>query len=219
MRLGHWRARRRWQRSPRWEHHLTNQPTEGSDAGLAFAAAEDPGSVDVPSGQIGPGSLAHVLVLDTHWPAWLRGQAAMLATARLNAGLLVGADDEVVRPQPLALPDAFVEVENTARLVGEEGVPGEDPAAVVPRPDCVFREPAPDGGFPDRGHQPAADRLPLDLAHAEAGEGEAQFAGQLTGEGLYGDDDSGGKRHPACLAVGVPPGRRNPVRRSACATC
>jgi hypothetical protein len=37
------------------------------------------------------------------------------------------------------------------------------------------------------------DRLSLDLAHAEAREGEAQFAGELTGEGLYGDDDTGGK--------------------------
>jgi hypothetical protein len=200
-------------------HHLANEPREGSDAGLAFTAAEDSGLMDVPGGQIGPGSLAHVFVLDTHRAAGLWSGTAVSASAGLNAGLLVGADDEIVPPQWPPLPDAFVEVEDSAGLVGEEGVPGEDPAAMRPGADCVLGKPAPDGGFPDRGHQPAADRLPPDLAHAEAREGEAQLAGQLTGEGLYGDDDTGGERHPASPAGGVPPGRPFPAGRSACATC
>jgi hypothetical protein len=74
--------------------------------------------MDVPSGQIRAGPLAHVLVLDTHWAAGLWGGAAVLAPAGLNAGLLVGTDDEVVLPQWPPLPDAFVEVEDSARLLG-----------------------------------------------------------------------------------------------------
>ena len=69
---------------------LLNQPAEGSDASLGFTAAEDAGPLDVPRGQVGPGALAHVLVLDTHRLSGLRCQAAMLAVARLNAGPLVG---------------------------------------------------------------------------------------------------------------------------------
>ena len=148
-----------------------------------------------------------------------RWGSAVLAAARLDAGLLVGTDHIVVRAKGLPLPCPFVEIENTARLVGEVGVSGKDPAAMVPRADGVFGEPAPDGRLTNRSGQTTANDLSFDLGHAETGEGKPALAREFTGEGLYGDNGSGGKRHPAGPAVGVPPSRQSPARRSACATC
>jgi len=45
---------------------LIDQPVKGSDSILGFAAAEEFGTVDVQSGQIGPRSQALVFVLDFH---------------------------------------------------------------------------------------------------------------------------------------------------------
>jgi hypothetical protein len=103
-------------------HHLANQPAEGSDAGLALTAARRRGPDGRPRR---PES--------THWAAGSWRGAAVSALAGLNAGLLVGTDDELVPLQWPPLPDAFVEVEDSARLVGEEWIPGEDPAAMGPR--------------------------------------------------------------------------------------
>ena len=135
IRLGHWRgeavlaavrrggrsrcrrSRTRVRRSGRvpgvmtWSH----QPVEGRDAGAWLAAAEDSGAADVPGGQVGPGALALVLVLDPHRRGRVPGGTWGAASAGLDAGLLVGRDHVVVRPQRLALPDAVVEVEDSAR--------------------------------------------------------------------------------------------------------
>jgi hypothetical protein len=184
-----------------------------------FAAAEDLSLMDIPCSQISPSSLAPVFMLDTHGLAWSSGGDAVLAAARLDAGFLVGADDVVLRSQRLALPDPLVEIEDTARLIGEVGIPWEDPAAMVPWANGVLGEPAPDGCLPNGGHEPAADHFTLDLGHAEAGKGKPDFAREFTRESLYGDDDTGGERHPADPAVGALRVRPNPARKSACATC
>jgi len=77
---------------------------EGLDAGRALTPAEDLGPVHVQRGQVGPGAAAAVLVLDPHRAARRRGLRGMPAHAGLDAGFLVGADDEVVAFQALSLP-------------------------------------------------------------------------------------------------------------------
>ena len=114
----------------------------------------------------------------------------------MDAGLLVGRDHVFVCAQGLPLPGSCVEIENTACLVGKIGIPGEDPAAMLPRADGVFREPPPDGRVADRGDEAPANDLSLDLSRGEAGQGQADLARQLAGEGLNGDDGVGGERRP-----------------------
>ena len=145
----------------------------------------------VPSGQIDPGSFAGVLVFDPHGDGRTWWGGAVLAAARLDAGLLVGADHIVVRAQGMPLPGRFVEIEDTASLVGEIGISGKDPAAMVPRADGVFGEPPPDGRLTDRSGQTTANDLSLDLGHAETREWKPGLARQFTGEGRYGDDGTG----------------------------
>lgn len=56
----------------------------------------------------------------------------MSAAARLKAGLLVGTDYEVVRPQRPALPDAFVEIEDAARVKPARGINEVNPGLPAP---------------------------------------------------------------------------------------
>src|SRR5271169_280448 len=123
-------------------HHLADEPFEGADPGLVLGAAEDLSPMNIPCSQVGPGSSAPVFMFDTHGLARSSGGEGMLAAARLNAGFLVGTDDVVLRPQSLAFPHSLVEIEDTTRLVGEVGIPWEDPAAMVPWANGVFGEPA-----------------------------------------------------------------------------
>ena len=58
---------------------------------------------------------------------------------RLDAGLLVGGDDELVLAQRLALPVARIQVQDASGLGLEVGIAREDPAAVLPRADRNFK--------------------------------------------------------------------------------
>src|SRR6266849_3153021 len=107
-------------------HDVGHQFLEGFDAGGLFAAAEELHAVNVQGGQVRPRPAAFVLVLDAHRAIWSGRQGRMNATACLNAGLLVGGDDEIVAPQGFALPPAGIEVENAPRLRGEVRIARED---------------------------------------------------------------------------------------------
>jgi hypothetical protein len=73
-------------------HDLSDQTFEGSDAGLALVAAEQLGAMDIPGRDIGPGTGAAVFVLNVDRPPRLGRQGGMFAPARLEAGLLIGAE-------------------------------------------------------------------------------------------------------------------------------
>jgi hypothetical protein len=57
----------------------------------------------------------------------------MASAERLQLRLLIGADDVLVRAQPLALEHPRVEVQRAAGLRGEVGVAREDPRPRLPR--------------------------------------------------------------------------------------
>jgi len=74
-------------------HDLGDQPIERLDPSRRLAAAEQAGVVHVPGGQVGQRPAALVLVLHPHRSPSAHWQGGMAAAARLDAGLLVGADD------------------------------------------------------------------------------------------------------------------------------
>jgi hypothetical protein len=61
----------------------------------------------------------------------------MLSAERLQLGLLIGADDVLVRVQALAFEGARVEIKCAPSLLGEVGVAREDPRPGLPRLDRV----------------------------------------------------------------------------------
>src|SRR5271166_5902046 len=80
----------------RASHDLLNQTTKGCDASGCFAAAEDTGTMNVESGDVGPGPAATVFMFNTHRAFGCNSQRGMLAPPGLDAGLLVGGDDKFV---------------------------------------------------------------------------------------------------------------------------
>jgi len=127
-------------------HELLNERVERDDPVGRGAAIEQLRAPGIPGGEVAQRVLAFVLVLDALAAPdrGCGGQRGVLASPRLDRGLLITADDVVAGMQQFAFPAATVEVEDTAGLDGELGIAGEDPGAVLPRPDRVFGEPAPD---------------------------------------------------------------------------
>src|SRR5206468_11825768 len=74
-----------------------DKTVKGRDSILGFAAAEEFGTVNVQSGQIGPRSQPFVFVLDLHGLTGLRGQRFGFSGARLNAGLFIRRDRKSTR--------------------------------------------------------------------------------------------------------------------------
>ena len=130
---------------------------------LGGAAVEDLGAAGVPGGQVAERSFAFVLVLDLEALAVARWAGGGDPFARLNRGFLVGADDVIAGMQTLALPGAGVEIQDRCGALGEQGVPWEDPGALLPGLDRVLREPAPDRQAADLLADPARDRLACEL--------------------------------------------------------
>ena len=117
----------------------------------------------------------------------------MTTLAGLDGGFLIGAHDELIRAEGLALPKALVEIEQTAGLGEKVGIAGKQPATMLPGPDGVFMEPAPDGGSADGSHQSRLTDLSGQILVAPAGEGNALTGRQLAGQGLNLNDDLWGK--------------------------
>jgi len=74
------------------------------------------------------------------------------AAERLQLRLLVGANDVLVRAQPLALEHPPIEIQRAAGLLGEVRVACEQPRARLPRLDRVLVQPAPDRRRRRLGH-------------------------------------------------------------------
>src|SRR5580693_7731004 len=143
----------------------------------------------------------------------------MLATASLHAGLLVSGNDEVGRRKRDSLPQAFIEVQDAPRLGCEIWIARKNPTAMLSRPKGVGIQPAPQGSAADLSHQALRHYLLLDIGAGESRAGESQTMRKLTGEGLYLNDDAGGKRGRAARPEVAPQGRADAPRQIVCATC
>ena len=134
-------------------HDVLDQAVEGGNGAAGFATAVDLGLVDIPGGQIGPGTEATVLMLDLERRVGPGRQRGVATLAGLDGGFFIGAQDELIRAQGLAFPNALVEIEQTAGLGEKVRIAGKQPATMLPGPDGVLMEPAPDGGSADGSHQ------------------------------------------------------------------
>ena len=143
----------------------------------------------------------------------------MLATASWNASLFVGGNDQVGREERNSLPQAFIEVQDASCLGCEIWVARKDPTAVLPRPKGIRIQPAPQGSAADLSHPALRHHLLLDIGDGESREREPQPMRKLTGEGLYLNDDAGGKRGRAARPEVALPGRADVPRQILCATC
>ncbi len=199
-------------------HDVGDEAVKGRDTVPAFAATEDSGTVDIQGGEVSPGPEPLVLVLDSHRQTGLCIPGRMFPGARLDAGLLVRADHEFVCPEPTALPDALVEVQDPPGFVLEVRVSGKDPAAMLPRTDGILVEPSPDGGVADGRGQAGGTDVGAEFSHTPARKGRPNDARELAGDRLNLHDQFGGERPEGDRGVGGPQDRPDALRRSAFAT-
>jgi len=174
-------------------HDLAHEPIHRSNSAFDFAATEDFCAMDIPSGQIGPGTFAEILMLDAHGTTGSGSHSRLLPPSGLNAGLLIRGNYIVVGTQRSALPDAFVEIEDWTCFVRKVGIAREDPASMLPGTKGIAAEPAPERGPADLGDQALRNYVLSDFFDRESGQGEAECVRQFAGQSLNLDDETGGK--------------------------
>ena len=112
-------------------HDLINEPVKGGDSRTSFTAAEDFGTVDIKSSQVGPGSTSFVFVFNLHRRFRLRRQSRVKSPSCLNTGFLIGGKDEFVILKRLSAPDAFIQVQDASGFQSEIRITRKDPCAVL----------------------------------------------------------------------------------------
>ena len=200
-------------------HDLRNKAVERGDTGLALASPEQLGAMNIPGGQIGPGTGARVFMLDMDRPTGRGGQSGVLAPPRLDAGLFVSGDDEVTFSEGFASPAPMIEVKNRAGLGCKERVAREYPTTVTPGAQCILTEPAPQGRTADLRDDALGDDFLAQLGKRPSCQGQAEALGQFASQRLDVNDDAGGESAPVARRVAAPQARAIVRRKSAAATC
>jgi len=111
--------------------------------------AEELGAMNVPSGEIRPGTSAKVFMLDPGGAVRGGWQSRVFSAPGLNVRLLVSRHHEVISAQWSALPHSLIEVEDRTSFGSKVGVTREDPAPMLPWAESVGAEPSPQGGAAD----------------------------------------------------------------------
>ena len=148
----------------------------------------------VPGGEILQRPTPVILMLDSERPRGGGRQRRVTPAPRLDGRLLVGREHVFVGPQGAPLERAVVEIEDHAGFALEGGVPGEDPAPVLPGLDGILRQPAPDGGVGDGGHEAARNRLGANIGNVQARQrAQPNVAGTSQASALTSTTTPGGK--------------------------
>jgi len=100
-------------------HDLVNQQPERGDAGGGVAAADDAAAPHIPRREISQRPAPRILVPHPRRLLRVRWRRGMAPGPRLDAGLLVGAEDTIGRVQGLAVPPALIQVEDAPGFGGE----------------------------------------------------------------------------------------------------
>src|SRR5439155_2766591 len=189
--------------------HLLDQPAKGFNPGRRFTPPYDIPPADVPGGQILQGTTALIFVFGIG-RSFRRGrQGRMAPAAGLDAGLLIGAEDVVLRPQGLALPPARIEVQNRAGFVNEVGITRKNPVLVPPRFDSIRIEHPPHRTATDRRAQHGADPG-SDVGQRLSAQRWLGFCHQFTGDRLDQCVVQRGKNPPCVPGLAYRPGQSPP---------
>jgi len=198
-------------------HDPIDQVVKGDNAAVQLAVAEELGVMDIQGCHIGQRSTPFVLMFHFHRLARLGSLGGMDASAGLDAGLLIGRNHELIRLQRLPLPDSLVEVKQASGFGRELRVARKNPAAMKPRSDRVFVEPAPKSAVTDFGHQPRLTDLLVQFRHTPARERQAELAGQFASQGFNLHDQFWGEKPGGDPGGEALPARASAPGRSVCA--
>jgi hypothetical protein len=127
-----------------------------------------------------------------------RREGSVLSPAGLDAGLLVGAQNVIVRRERHALPDTFVEIENPSGFFDKSKIARKNPTAEAPWTERVAAESTPQGRAADFGHDPFGQHFAADFRQGKTQKRQTETRREFAGQCLN-LDDAGGKagRTPA----------------------
>jgi len=174
---------------------LLDQAAKGFHTGCQFTPAHDIPPANVPGSQILPGSTTLGCVLELGRSARCGRQRGMATAAGLDAGLLLGAEDVVLGPQGYALPQARLEVQHRAGLVGDVGSTGKNPVLVPPGFDGSRSKNPPHRAATDRCAQHRTDPS-RDVGQGLAAQRVLGFGDQFPGDRLDQGMIQRGKQPP-----------------------
>jgi hypothetical protein len=200
-------------------HKLGNQAIESRAARLALTAAEQLGPLDIPGGEIGPGTDASIFVFDIDRSAGSGRQSRVLASPRLNARLFIGGDDKIALAERLTAPLAMIEVQDWTGFGCKQRIAREYPTAMPPRPQSILAQPAPEGCAADLRDDALGDHFAPQVRDRPVRQRKAQSLGQFASQRLDVNDDAGGKSELDARRVAARRGQAGVRRRSAVATC
>ena len=201
-----------------FRHDLCHQAVERDDAALSFTAAKELHLVDIERGQIGPRPAPLVFVFHLQGRPSERGIGGMTARSRLDAGFLIGAQDELIILKSTPIPHPVVKVQDSAGLAGEVGIARKDPRPVSPGSDGILMEPAPYGAIADGSDEAALTSFSGQFGHTPSRERHLVGRRHFTRQRLDLNDQVGGKIEDV-RALGVPPGLRSVAGRIASRHC
>ena len=173
-------------------HDLRYQPSKRLDPSTWFASPHHNAPLDVPCREVLKSAATVILKLDTPPSPWRRAQRRVTANSRLDAGLLVSADDAIRARQRLAMPSPCVEVQDRSGFDGKSRVAWVDPVLVLPGFDSGSVENAPNRASADRLAQ-LTTGLSCEVSQRLAAQGFLRAADQLASDGLDDCLIQGGK--------------------------
>jgi hypothetical protein len=138
---------------------------------------------------------------------------------RRDAGFLIGRPHVLPWAKRDTVPAPRIKFPEALGFYGDRRIAGENPTPVPPGAQGVLAEPAPQRGPTDLGDQALRHAGLLQLAQRPARQRQPALCGQLTREGLDGDDDSGGNSGPAARPEAIPRGPAAAAARSVFSTC
>ena len=198
-------------------HNLRDEPIERFDPIFSFAASKQFGAVDIKGSDVSPCSTAFVLMFHLHGQTRFSGKSLVPTVSSLDAGFLIGRDDELVVLQRTTFPDSFVQIQDAPRFLREIRVAREDPAAVLPGPDRILIEPAPDRRATDCCHDASLTCLGSQVPRAPSRERNVMSRGEFTGQRLDLNDHLWGGKPGGDPGEDAPPSRRVSFPETVCA--
>ena len=200
-------------------HDFTDETLYRSHPVLDLAVAEEPGAMNVPSSQIGPGTSAKVFMLDSGGAVRSGWQCRLFSAPGLNTRLLVSRDHEVISAQCSALPHALIEVKDGTGFGSKVGVTREDPASMLPWTESVGAEPAPQGRAADFRDEALRNHVLPDLIDGKPRERKSEAVRKFAGQRLNLNDEAGGKSGLYARPEAELPDQGVEKVQTACATC
>lgn len=200
-------------------HDLSKEPIKWRNAIFSFTTAKEFGTMDIEGGQVSPDPAPYIFTFHLHGRAGLSRVGGVRTAQRLDAGLLIGRQHELVVPQGASIPDPSIKVKDAPGFFGELGIAGEDPRSMLPRSNRILMEPAPYGAIADGRHKATLPSLSGHIGRTPAGKRHLMGRRQLAGQGLNLNDQIRGEKPGGDRAGDALQGLEDVLQRSVFATC